>query len=318
MENIVFLDRETIAPQITLPTLSCEHQWQDYPQTAVDELLPRLADATIVVNNKVPLRAETLSLLPKLKLIAVAATGVDCLDSDYCRDNGIAIANIRGYSVNTVPEHALMLMLALKRSLPSYQQDVKGGEWQKSGQFCFHHHPINDLSGSTLALVGSGTIGDRVRKLAEAFGMRVILAERKNADTVRPGYVAWRDALGQADVISIHCPLTPETRHLFDDEAFSLMKNTATLINTARGHIVNEEALENALLNGQIASAGFDVAEVEPAPDDSRLLKLTRLSNFILTPHTAWASTEAQQTLANQLIDNIDAFLQGKSQNRVV
>ena len=318
MEQIVFLDRDTIAPQISLTPPDFPHQWQEYPRTSPEQVVERLQQATIVINNKVPLRAEVLQHCPNVKLIAMAATGYDCVDIDYCRERGIAVANIRGYAVNTVPEHAFTLMLALRRSLAAYQQDVKEGEWQKSGQFCFFHHPVHDLAGSTLLLVGTGSIGSKMKRLAEAFDMRVLLAERKGVTEARPGYTLWEQALAEADVISLHCPLTVDTRHLIDADAFALMKKRPVLINTARGNIVDEEALEAALLSGQISAAGFDVAAIEPAPTDSLLVRLTRLHNFILTPHIAWASEQAQQTLADQLIANIEHFMAGEPHNRVV
>ncbi len=294
-----------------------EHAWNEHSTTAAAEILDRLKDTTVAITNKVPLRAETLSKLPKLKMIAVAATGYDVIDIDYCKAHGIAVANIRNYAVHTVPEHAFALILALRRNLLAYRRDVENGVWQQAEQFCFFNHPIGDLSGATIGILGEGAIGQGTAKIARGFGMRVLFAD--HAPPKAPGveFTPLDQVLAESDVISLHCPLTPESRNMIGPEQFRKMKKTALLINTARGGLVDEAALIRALDEGLIAGAGFDVLTKEPPKEGNPLLEIRR-TNFILTPHVAWASDNAMQFLADQLIDNIEAFVKGKPQNLVV
>jgi glycerate dehydrogenase len=218
-----------------------------------------------------------------------------------------------------VPEHVMALLLALSRNLIAWRETVLAGCWQRSEQFCLFDHPIRDLHGATLGLVGAGSLGNGVARLAEAFGMRVLRAERRGAATVRPGYTAFAEVLATADAISLHCPLNDNTRGLIGEAELRAMKRSVLLINTARGGIVDEVALIQALREGWIAGAGFDVVTAEPPPDDHPMLdpQLLALPNFLLTPHVAWASRPAMQSLADQLIDNIEAFVAGRPQNRV-
>ncbi len=317
MERIVYLERESIVADVRRP--DCAHEWIEHAKTPQAEVEARLAGATIAIVNKVQLDAGMISRLPALKMVAVAATGTNNVDLEACRARGIVVSNIRGYAVHTVPEHAIALMLALSRNLVAYRESVQAGRWQKSEQFCFFDHPIRDLNGATLALVGSGTLGDGVAKLAEAFGMTVLRAERKGAVNCRAGYVPFAEALAAADVVSLHCPLTPETQGLIGEAELRAMKPSALLINTARGGLVDEAALAQALREGWIAGAGFDVLSKEPPADGHPLLapELLALPNFLLTPHVAWASRPAMQALAEQLIDNIEAFVRGEPRNRV-
>lgn len=312
--RIVFLDRKSLIADLRAPSFA--HHWTDHEQTRPEEVLARIKDARIVISNKVKLPGDLLAQAPGVKMIAVCATGTDNVDLAYCKANGIAVSNIRGYAVHTLPEHVFMLLLALRRNLIGWREDVRGGLWQKSDQFCLFTRPINDLYGSTLGLIGHGTLGNGVRKIAEAFGMRVLVAEHKNASTVRDGYAAFDTVLTEADVISLHIPLAPETRHLIGTREFGLMKSSALLINTARGNLVDEAALIQALKSGQIAGAGFDVLAVEPPREGNPLLDLD-LPNFILTPHVAWSSRNAMQIMADQLVDNIEAFVAGKPGNLV-
>jgi glycerate dehydrogenase len=238
---------------------------------------------------------------------------------EACRARGIVVSNIRGYAVHTVPEHAIALMMALSRNLVAYRESVQAGRWQQSDQFCFFDHPIRDLHGATLAIIGSGSLGDGVARLAEAFGMTVLKVERKGAAACRPGYTAFADALASADIVSLHCPLNAETQGLIGAAELQAMKRTALLINTSRGGLVDEVALVQALKEGRIAGAGFDVLSKEPPKEGNPLLapELLALPNFLLTPHVAWASRPAMQVLVDQLIDNIEAFTRGEPQNRV-
>ena len=318
MHHIVFLERDSIRATVRRPTF--EHSWTEYPSTRPEQMLERLASATIAITNKVRLGGDLLSRLPQLELVAGAATGTDNIDVAWCREHGVAVTNIRAYAVHAVPEHALMLMLALRRQLLAYRADLAAGRWQQAPLFCFFDHPIRDLHGSTLAVFGAGALGRATAKLAEAFGMRVVFGERKGATRVREGYAAFGDALRAADVVSLHCPLTAETRGMIGADELRAMKPDALLINTGRGGLVDETALAQALREGWIAGAGFDVLSVEPPREGNPLLApdLLALPNFILTPHVGWASGEAMQVLADQLTDNIEAYVRGEFVNRVV
>ena len=312
--RIVFLDRSTLQARVRRPAF--EHTWQEYAVTGAGELVERLQEATVAITNKVPLRAEALRRLPKLKLIAVAATGYDVIDIAYCQAHGIAVANIRNYAVHTVPEHAFALITALRRNLLAYREDVEKGRWQQIDQFCFFDHPIRDLYGATLGIIGEGVLGQGTANIARGFGMRVLFAD--HAPPKAPGVVftPLDQVLAESDVISLHVPLTADTRNVIGIEQFRRMKRTAILINTARGGLVDERALVQALKEGLIAGAGFDVLTREPPREGNPLLEL-RLPNFILTPHVAWASDGAMQFLADQLVDNIEAFVKGSPQNLV-
>ena len=313
-ELIVFLERNTFNVAFRRPTF--EHRWIEFGETAPEEVVARLDQATIAICNKLQLRAEALSQLQELRLIAVAATGVDNVDLAYCRSHNIAVCNTRGYAVNSLPEHALMLMLALRRNLVAYRRDVKASRWHEARQFCLLDHPIGDLKGSTLGIVGFGTLGKSMAQLGRAIGMNVIVAERKNASIIRSDRVSFAEVLERSDVLSLHCPLTDDTRNLIGAEELRRMKPDAILINTARGGLIDDHALLEALTNGWIAGAGIDVLRNEPPREGNPLLEVD-LPNLIVTPHNAWASRQAMQTLADQLIDNIEAFISGSPRNIV-
>lgn len=318
MQKIVFLDRATLAPQIRLSRPAFEHQLIEYDHTSPDQVAARLDGATIAITNKVALTAELIAQLPSLKLIAVAATGTDCVDKEACKQHGVRVSNIRGYAVNTVPEHTFALMLALRRNLIAYRDDVLNGEWQKSGQFCFFNHAIHDLGGMTLGIIGEGVLGQRVAEIAKAFGMRPLFAAHKGRDGLGPLYTPWDEVLATSDVITIHSPLTPQTRGMLAIPEFRSMKRKPLIINTARGGLVDEEALVRALDEGLIGGIGFDVLSSEPPDDDNPLMRIAKRPNVIVTPHVAWASDEAQQRLADQLMDNIGRFVGGEPENLVV
>jgi len=313
-EIIVFLERNTFNVPFRRPAFA--HEWSEFGETAPGEVVERLAPATIAICNKLPLRAETLSQLPKLKLIAVAATGVDNVDLAYCRSHDIAVCNTRGYAVHSLPEHALMLMLALRRNLIAYRNDVKAQRWHEAKQFCLLDHPIGDLRGATLGVVGFGTLGKSMAQLGRAIGMEVLVAEHKNATAVRDSPTGFQEVLRRSDVLSLHCPLTEETKNLIGAEELAQMKAGAILINTARGGLIDDHALIESLKNGRLAGAGIDVLRNEPPRDGNPLLEVD-LPNLIVTPHNAWASRQAMQTLADQLVDNLEAFVRGSPQNIV-
>jgi glycerate dehydrogenase len=315
METIVFLDRASLVAEVRRPAF--EHVWREYQRTAPGEAAERVRDATVVITNKVVLDRESLAGAPRVKLVAVAATGVNVVDLGYCRERGIAVCNIRDYAVHTVPEHVFMMMLALRRNLLGWRQDVHAGRWNRAEQFCLFTREIGDLFGATLGVVGHGSIGRSVARLGEAFGMRVLLAERKGAAALRPGYTPFDAVLREADVLTLHLPLTPESRGLLGAGELAAMKPGAILINTARGGLVDERALVASLESGHLGGAGFDVLTVEPPVEGHPLVDLD-LPNFILTPHVAWASRGAMQRLADQLIDNIEAFAAGRPRSQVL
>jgi glycerate dehydrogenase len=314
MERIVFLDRNTLEAEIRRPGFA--HEWIEYDETQSSQVSERLKGATIAITNKVRLREAELSRLPSLRFIAVAATGVDIIDLEYCRRQGLPVSNIRNYAGHTVPEHALMLMLALRRNLLSYRNDVQGGAWERARAFCLFDHPIHDLYGSTLGIVGYGVLGQAVERLALAFGMRVLISEHKGAGRIRAGRTSFEEVLRVSDIVTLHSPLNDETRNMIGATELSMMKRDAILINTARGGLVDERALIEGLQRGTIGGAGFDVLTKEPPREGNPLLAVN-LPNFILTPHNAWASREAMQALADQLIDNIEAFVRGEPQNLI-
>ena len=315
--RIVQLESESLIAAVRRPAFA--HEWVEYPGTQHGQVVERLHGATVAITNKVPIDAAAIAALPELKMIAVSATGTNNVDLDACRARGIVVSNIRGYAEHTVPEHVIALLLALSRNLVAWRETLLAGGWQQSSQFCLFYSTIPDLHGATLGLIGSGTLGNGVARLAEAFGMRVLRAERKGVAAVRPGYTAFADVLAEADAISLHCPLTPETTGLIGEAELQAMKPSALLINTARGGIVDEAALIRALKEGWIAGAGFDVITAEPPPAGHPMVdpQLLALPNFLLTPHVAWSSRPAMQALADRLIDNIEAFAAGTPRNRV-
>lgn len=314
--QIVFLDRASVGARLRRPAF--DHIWSEYPSTqGAAETEARLKDASIAITNKVPLRRESLAKLPKLKLIAMAATGYDVVDAAHCKASGITVVNIRNYATHTVPEHVFMLALALRRNLLAYRNDILEERWQKVEQFCFFDHPIRDLSGATLGVVGEGSLGQATAAIARAFGMNVLFADHPPPKMPGVEFTPFEEVLERSDILTLHCPLTPQTRNLLGAAELRRMKPTALLINTARGGLVDEAALASALQEGVIAGAGFDVLTQEPPREENPLLKL-HMPNFILTPHVAWASEGAMQFLANQLIDNLEAFVAGSPQHVVV
>ncbi|HTY02417.1 MAG TPA: D-2-hydroxyacid dehydrogenase [Rhodocyclaceae bacterium] len=314
MDRIVFLEKESIRAAVRRP--SFPHTWAEFDQTTPDQVLDRLHDATIVITNKVRLPGDLLARLPRLRLIAEAATGTDNIDLAWCHEHGLPVTNIRGYAADTVPEHVFMLLLALRRQLPAYRDDVAAGRWQRSPTFCFFDHPIRDLRGTTLGIFGRGSLGRGTARIAEAFGMRVLWGEHKGATRVREGYASFDAVLAQADAVSLHCPLNDGTRGMIGAAELRAMKRDAVLINTARGGLVDETALLLALKEGWIAGAGFDVLSKEPPREGNPLLDV-QLPNLIVTPHVGWSSDKAMQALADQLIENMEAFVRGEERNRV-
>ena len=315
--SIVFLDRATLPPETVVRMPAFPHRLVVHERTAPEDVAARVADADIVITNKAPVDRAALEGAPRLKLIAIAATGYDIVDVAAARARGIAVANIRNYAGNTVPEHTFALILALRRSLVPYHASVADGAWKRSGQFCYFDYPIHNLAGSKLGIVGDGVLGRAVAEIGRAFGMEVHFASYKGVDGMGPLYTPFERVIAECDVITLHCPLMPSTRNIIGRDEFARMKRNAILINTARGGLVDEEALAEALEQKRIAGAGFDVVTAEPLPDDHPFQRLVDRDDFLLTPHVAWASREAIQGLADQLIENVELFVAGSPRNLV-
>ena len=312
--QIVVLDRDTL---VNRPfEFDFPHTLSSYGTTEAHETLARIRGADIIITNKVVISAEHIAANPQLKLIALAATGVNNVDVEAAKQNGTAVCNIRAYGNESVAEHAFMMMITLMRNLPAYQRDVAAGLWENSPFFCHLGAPMRDLNGKTLAIFGRGNIGKTLATYAQAFKMNVVFAEHKHAETVRDGYVSFDEAIRSADALSLHCPLTPQTENMIGEAELQQMKPGAILINCGRGGLVDEAALVAALKYGQIGGAGFDVLTQEPPRDGNPLLK-ARLPNLIVTPHIAWASQEAANRLFDILVDNINRFVAGNPQNLV-
>ena len=312
--HIVVLDRDTL---VNRPfDFNFPHTLSSYGTTEAHETLERIRGADIVITNKVVISAQAFAENPQLKLAAVTATGVNNVDVEAAKQNGTAVCNIRAYGNESVAEHAFMMMITLIRNLPAYQRDVAAGLWENSPFFCHLGAPMRDLNGKTLAIFGRGNIGKTLATYAQAFKMNVVFAEHKNAQSVRDGYVSFDEAIRSADVVSLNCPLTPQTANMIGEAELQQMKSGAILINCGRGGLVDEAALVAALKYGQIGGAGFDVLTQEPPRDGNPLLK-ARLPNLIVTPHIAWASQEAANRLFDILLDNINRFVAGNPQNLV-
>lgn len=307
----VFLDRGTFPDTLTVTPPPEINDWLEYDRTAPEQRLDRLKDCALAVVNKVVLDAPLIARLPALKCIAVTATGVNNIDLQACHERDIIVVNAAGYAVDAVAEHAILLMLALNRSLKAYLRDEAIQGWSNSPFFCHNIAPIGTLAGQTLVIVGKGDLGRATAQRGEALGMKVVFAERPGAAQVRPGYTAFEQALAEADVVSLHCPLTEATHHLMNRNTFARMKPGTILINTGRGALVNEPDLLQALEKGQIGGAGLDVASQEPPPKDHLIWTLAQRSDVIVTPHIAWASHDAMSRLLGQINEKIARWARG-------
>ncbi|WP_033784997.1 D-2-hydroxyacid dehydrogenase [Pantoea sp. 9140] len=310
--KIVMLDGDTLP--VSLPTGQQQADWEIRAQTPVSDIVSALSGATVAITNKVQLRADTLAQLPELRFICVAATGYDCIDLNACRDRGIVVSNVPGYSTQSVSEAVIAAIFALRRQIMAYAVNTRI-DWPQAQHFCLHRQPIGDIGGTTLGIAGKGDIGQTVGRLAQALGMQVQYAERKGSDSVREGYVSFEQMLATSDIISLHCPLSDSTRQLIDRKALAKMKKHALLINTARGGLINEPDLTEALKQGLIGGAALDVLSSEPPSADNPLL--ADLPNLLLTPHIAWASRSGVENLVTGVMANIAAFIQGEPVNVV-
>ncbi len=315
--QVVFLDRMTIPPATILKNLPFSHTLIVHDSTSSDEVVERIRNADIVITNKVKLSAEALEQAKNLRLVAIAATGTDNVNLTVCDTLGISVTNVRNYAVHTVPEHTFALIFALRRSLAAYRSAVQAGRWQESGQFCFFDYPIKDMAGSTLGVIGDGVLGKATAEIGRALGLKVLFSAFKGRNDMGALYTPFEKVLEESDIITLHCPLIDATRDLIGDAEFAQMRRRPLLINTARGGLVNEAALVRALKSNQISGAGFDVVTQEPLSADNPLNEILDHPAFVLTPHVAWASEEAIQSLADQLMDNVAAYVQGAPRNIV-
>lgn len=314
----VFLDFDTMGGGLDLsPLENVTPDLKVYDVTGKEQVEERIRDADIVFTNKIQLSEALLASAPKLKFIGLTATGTDNIDLITAERNGVAVANIRAYCTESVTEHVFGTLLMLAHSLPLFDRSVRAGEWHDSPDPFLLSHPVRELSAMTLGIVGFGSLGQGVARVGEAFGMNVIISARPGAADVADDRVAFADLLTKADVISLHCPLSEETRNLFGAEEFRQMKNNAILINTARGGLVDSAALADALRSGEIAAAAVDVLPQEPPVKGEPLLIYTG-DNLIVTPHIAWATNEARQNAIDELAANAAAFIAGEKRNRVV
>ena len=307
--RVVFLDDEGIGPDVALPELPFDHTWVSYPYTRPDQVVEHLRGATVALTCSVALREEHLAQLPDLQMISLALTGTDIVDVEYCKARGIQVANVPGYATTTVAEHSLAMMFELFRKVSSYSrlmQKVRSREEQPRN--IYFDFPVRDLYGRVLGIVGHGSIGKRVAELGRAIGMRVIFYNR-NGRYDGPDFVALDELLQASDVLMINCPLTDETHDLIGAAELARMKTDAIIVNTGRGGIVNEAALIDAMIAGELGGAALDVVVDEPVQPDNPILKLIDMHNFILTPHVAWSSRDAMQRLINQSVENVATFV---------
>lgn len=313
----VFLDSKTFSSNISFTAI--EQQVSEltcYANTPHEQVIERCKNAELLITNKVMLTAELLENLPQLKLICIAATGYNNIDITAATNLGIAVTNVSGYAGQSVAQYVLAQILEYYQQTSHHNANTEQGHWQKSDTFCYHGDAITELSGKTLGIIGYGNLGQAVVKLADAFGMKVLISERIDSQEIRQERVSFDQIITQADIISLHCPQTNNTENLINSNVLAKMKPTAMLINTARGALVNSTDLLNALATKQIAYAVLDVLEQEPPPADHPLLN-TNLTNLKITAHIAWASSEAQQRLIKLLSKNIAAYKNGERLNRL-
>jgi glycerate dehydrogenase len=315
--KIVLLDAHTANPgDVSWAPLEAIAPCEIYPRTPLAETVARCADAEIVITNKAVLNREIISALPKLKYIGVTATGYNIVDVAAAKERGITVTNVPGYSSPAVAQLVFALLLELTNHVGHHAETVSAGRWQASPDFCYWDHPIIELSGRTLGIIGYGDIGSAVARIAVAFGMNVLASKREWKSAPPEGVTAASidEIFAQSDAISLHCPLTDATKHLVCDQTLALMKSTAFLINTGRGPLIDESALARALNEGRIAGAGLDVLSVEPPKDGNPLIDA---KNCLITPHIGWASYEARLRLIDLAAANLNAFLAGNPLNVV-
>ena len=299
------------------PLRNLTDTFEVYDNTAVGEVSERIADTEFVYVNKIRMSRDIIEQAPKLRFIGLVATGTDNVDLEAAREHGVAVCNIRAYCTNSVVEHVFAMLLSLSHSLGLYHQSVRRGDWANAVNFCMLGYPIRELAGKRIGIVGYGELGRGVARVADAFGMNVLVARRPGSTGTDPDRMDLEEVLRTCDVLSLHCPLTDETAGLIGKAELQAMKPSAILINTARGGLVDSQALVDALENGDIAAAGIDVLSHEPPVNGDALLDYDG-NNLIVTPHIAWATVEARQNAINEVAANVAAFLNGEERNRVV
>ncbi len=309
MTKIVFLDSDTIPEHLPVPSWADE--WINCPATPSDtaSAVKALADATLCITNKVKITAAILQKSPKLRFVCVAATGYDCIDLQACREHGVTVSNVPGYSKQSVAEGVIGLIFALRRSMTHYQTRARQA-WSNSKIFCVHGAPILNISGATLGIFGHGAIGGEVARLAKALGMNVLFGEHRGRRDIREGYVRFETLLAQSDVISLHCPLTEATRGMIGHAEIAHMKPGALLINTARGPLINEEAVLDGLKSKHLGGVALDVLAHEPPAAKHPLMDYDQ-DNLIITPHVTWASESGVNNLKQGILANLEAFKRG-------
>lgn len=317
--KIVILERNSVGTDVSVDCISDFGEVTVYRNTVtVEEVRERVKDADVIIANKSPLREETLKDAPNVKLICEFATGYDNCDLDYCKSRGIKVTNVVDYCTGMVAQHTFALALALSEKLPHYDSYVKSGEYSAQDRFSNFDLPFYELEGKTWGIVGMGNIGRRVARIAEAMGCRVIFHSVTGRSTCTEYEQVDKDTLlAESDFLSLHCPLSDLTRNFIDADALKKMKKTAVLINVARGRVVDNTALYEALVKGEIAAAGLDVVENEPLEISNPLSKLKDSNQLIITPHLAWASVEARTRCVQGAYENIAAFLRGEARNVV-
>ena len=311
-KNIVFLDSSTFPNHLKFNKIKFSHTWKNHKTTAPSEVINRIKQAHIIVNNKVDLGPKELMHAKKLELIALTATGTNIIDLEYCHKNNIRVCNLRNYASTTVAEHAFALMLVILRQIKGLEEDIASGLWQKQKIFTMVNRRVFNLHDKHLGIIGKGSIGKQVAKLARAFNMKVEFISARNLKRSQ-----LHKFLKKQDIISLHCPLNKNTKDLITAKELNIMKNSSVIINTARGGIINELDLVTALKKKVIAGVGIDVTTAEPPKKNHPFYQIIKHSNFVWTPHTAWASEEALKASMDQLILNINEFYLGKPRNLV-
>ena len=316
--KLVVLERNSVGTDVDVSCFEKFGEVEYYPNTVAENTAERVKDADIIISNKAPMNESTLKNAPNVKLICLFATGFDCVDLAYCKSRGIKVANVVNYSTAAVVQHTILLALALEEKLAFYDDYVKSGAYAAQDRFSNFDRTFGELDGKIWGIVGMGNIGRRVAKVAQALGCKVIFysASGKSSCTEYER-VEFEELLAQSDILSLHCPLSDRTKGLMNREAFSKMKQTAILVNVARGPVVDTRALYEALTTGQIAAAGLDVLENEPIAKDDPLGSITDSTKLIITPHMALASKEARERLVGEVMENMQAFLNGEERNIV-
>jgi len=313
--QLAFLDSDTIPFPIPVPAWI--GQWHNHPATPQDTaaVIEALGRSEICITNKIRITPAILAGCPKLRYVCVAATGFDCIDLQACREHGVVVSNVPGYSKQSVAESVIASIFVLRRNLMLYQR-LGRHEWHKSSHFCVHDRPIQNIRGAVLGVFGNGAIGSEVAQIARALGMQVLFAEHRGRPDVRSGYTRFESVIEQADILTLHCPLTPATQGMIGQAEIAHMKPGALLINTARGSLINERAVIDGLESGHLAGAALDVILTEPPSGKEPILKLEH-PNLLITPHVAWAAEDGLNRLVNGILLNLEAFHQGQPINVV-